>query len=463
MLRNAIGGLLLLTATRTLAGQAKVPPARPLGAIDAKASEVLSAVSSARALSDGRVLVNDIIGRRVLLFDASLESFKVVADTTSATGNAYTSRFAGIIPYRGDSTLFVDPQSLSMLVIDGQGNVARVMSIPRPDDAMFMVAGNGGLPTYDGQGRILYRGSPVSRMMMRPPAPQATTPGAAPRERTMPQLPDIPDSMPLVRVELATRKLDTVTFLKTAKTKLTMSTDTTGRVMVVPTINPLPQIDDWAMLSDGSLAIIRGLDYHIDWVRADGSRNSSGKLPFTWRPLNDSMKVAFLDSAKKAMERVRSEANTRLAAGGGPMVVTGGEGAAMGGTTMIFRSEGPRGAEGPRPRNEAPGNVSFSLPNIQMVEPNELPDYAPPFSNNAARPDLDGNVWVRTTTVIDGGPVYDVINTRGEMIDRVLLPSGRVIAGFGPNGAVYMGVREGKGVRLERARRGETAVGRPQE
>ena len=49
-----------------------------------------------------------------------------------------------------------------------------------------------------------------------------------------------------------------------------------------------------------------------------------------------------------------------------------------------------------------------------------------------------------------GGSVYDVINAKGELTDRVLLPPGRVIAGFG-KGVVYMGVREGSGVRLEAA------------
>ena len=45
-----------------------------------------------------------------------------MADTTSATANAYSSRAGGLIPWKGDSTLFVDPLSLSMLVIDGKAD-----------------------------------------------------------------------------------------------------------------------------------------------------------------------------------------------------------------------------------------------------------------------------------------------------------------------------------------------------
>ena len=66
--------------------------------------------------------------------------------------------------------------------------------------------------------------------------------------------------------------------------------------------------------------------------------------------------------------------------------------------------------------------------------------------------DVDGNLWIRTTTMVDGQPVYDIVNRRGELFDRVRLPSFRTIAGFGP-GVVYMAVKDSAGmVHLERAR-----------
>ena len=87
-----------------------------------------------------------------------------------------------------------------------------------------------------------------------------------------------------------------------------------------------------------------------------------------------------------------------------------------------------------------------------MVPPSDLPDYKPPFTSGAARGDMDGNLWIRTTKNISGSPVYDVVNAKGVLIDRVQLPPFRVIAGFGAGGWVYMGVKDGDGVRLERAR-----------
>ena len=53
-----------------------------------------------------------------------------------------------------------------------------------------------------------------------------------------------------------------------------------------------PTPDDWAILSDGSLAIVRPNDYHIDWVYPDGRRVSTPKMPFDWRRLTDADKQA---------------------------------------------------------------------------------------------------------------------------------------------------------------------------
>lgn len=445
--------LLVLMSSSLGAQQAAAPPVRQLGPVEARSTELLKAVSTARALSDGRVLVNDVLGRRVVLFDKGLSTYTVVADTTAATGNAYSSPFGGLIAYKGDTSLFLDPQALAMLVIEPQGKIGRVMSVPRPNDAMFMVAGNSGIPAFDGYGRLVYRGSPINMQRMqfgaRPPA--GAQPGnAAP----VPQLPEIPDSVPLVRVELATRKLDTVSFLKTARNRLSMTSDSTGRTTVTSVINPMPQVDDWAVLADGSIALVRGQDYHVDWVRPDGARASSARMPFEWRRMTDSMKVAYIDSARKAIEVARTQANQRVQAGGGP-ALAGAEAAAAGAPRVMIFNGGPPGAGGadaPRPRDQT-GGMNFQMPPPKMVEPNELPDYAPAFNAGAARADLDGHLWVRTSNVINGGSVYDVVDGSGKLVDRVQLPAGRVIAGFGKDGLVYMGVREAEGVRLEQARR----------
>ncbi|HEY8312431.1 MAG TPA: hypothetical protein VIG47_17815, partial [Gemmatimonadaceae bacterium] len=82
----------------------------------------------------------------------------------------------------------------------------------------------------------------------------------------------------------------------------------------------------------------------------------------------------------------------------------------------------------------------------------EMPDYRPAFAAGATRADGDGNLWIRTSTVLKGTAVYDVVNSSGKLIDRVQLPPGRTIAGFGKGGVMYLAVRNGTvGVRLEKA------------
>ena len=88
----------------------------------------------------------------------------------------------------------------------------------------------------------------------------------------------------------------------------------------------------------------------------------------------------------------------------------------------------------------------------QVIPISEMPDYRPPFQLAAARGDLDGNLWIRTTKMVNGGAVYDVVDRGGVLTDRILVPPGRVIAGFGPNGTVYMGVLDGAIARIESAK-----------
>src|SRR5262249_1887058 len=128
--KRLLAGLASIALAAPLAAQ-QLPPVRRLGDIVATSSEGLAVVAGARVLSNGSVLVNDMLGRRVLLFDASLKSFTVVADSTPNTSNAYGARLGGLIPYRADSTIFVDPSSMSMLMLSPEGKIARVMSVPR--------------------------------------------------------------------------------------------------------------------------------------------------------------------------------------------------------------------------------------------------------------------------------------------------------------------------------------------
>ena len=409
---------------------AQMPAVRLINAPDASSPHVFGAVAGVRQLPGGGVLVNDIQKRQLTLLDSTLASPKLVADSTSGEADSYGVRPGGLIAYTGDSTLFVDPVGLSMFVIDPAGKIARVASVPRSQDAMNIGTNAFGTPALDAHGRLVYRGS-FARVFA-PPAGGGK----------IPTIPQMPDSAPLVRIDLATRKLDTAAFFRIPQIKMNVQQTDNGIIMTSEQ-NPMPIVDDWAVLSDGSIAIVRGQDFHVDIVHPDGSVASGAKIPFDWQRLTDDDKVAVIDSAKAAFERARS----RMASGDGAGAAPGGGGRGPGMVIMSIRG-GPGGGV----RTGDGGG----LPPVTFISPSELPDYRPAFGVNAASADLDGNLWVRTTSTREGsvgGPIYDVVNAKGELIDRVQIPAGRQIVGFGKHGVVYMIALDASGAWLERTHR----------
>ena len=229
------------------------------------------------------------------------------------------------------------------------------------------------------------------------------------------------DSAWLVRVDLSSRTFDSVAVMHIPRLDRELKTDDNGGLTSIVTIyDPVPVVDDWTITRDGTLAVVRGRDYHIDWLGRDGKWSSSPRLPFDWQKLDDARKQALIDSTVARWQ------------GQNDNVMRGG-----------------RGGGGPPP-NLAP--LVAGRPSLES-----LPTYLPPFAafqggGSPLSSDADGNVWIRTTNNVDGRPVYDVVNRRGEMIDRVQLPAFRTVAGFGP-GVIYMAVKDSSGaVRLERAR-----------
>jgi hypothetical protein len=439
MRKLLIGSLL----AAPLAAQAPAP--HLIAAPDAQSKPIFGFAPVVRALPNGALLVNDVAKRQLSVLDQCLCSSTVIADSVSGTASSYGVRPGGLIAYAGDSSLFVDPAGLSMFVLDPTGKIARVASVPRSQDAGAIGTAGPNLPAFDTKGRLVYRGSLT---LIRPNVVQSGRGGGGAPVMTPPEF---PDSTAIVRVDLASRKLDTAGFFKIARTKLKTEQTDRGITMMSET-NPLPLVDDWAVLADGSIAIVRGQDYHVDFIDANGAMTSGSKLPFDWQRLDDDAKVAVIDSAKKAAEDARAAAAngaTGAAGAGAPdgaprMMInmsTGG-GAGGGGVAQRIMANGM-----------GPGGATFG--NVSFVAPSELPDYRPAFGSGAARGDADGNLWIRTTATRAGSPgsIYDVVNRRGELIDRVQLPAARQIVGFGKGGVVYMLARDDSGSWIERTHR----------
>jgi uncharacterized membrane protein YgcG len=421
------------------------PPVRQIGRLERITTDSLASVATALPMPGGRVLVNDRLGRRVLLFDSTLSRPTIVADTTNVTANAYGQRPATLIRYRGDSALLIDQGSLSMFVIGPSGTITRVMAIPRPEDAQALMGQAG----FDGGGRLVYfnglgqlpgvlmlgRGESISKIRQ-----MAVGSMAAFLELNT-------DSAFIVRVDPVTRVLDTVTPIKIPKAKRELKADAQGLLVAIEaTPDPLPLVDAWTTLPDGSIAVVRARDYHVDWLTPDGKWSSSPKMPFDWQRVSDERKQTLIDSTVKDWQATydRVAGNSR-GTGAGSAGAGSGRGGGGGG--------GGRGGSG-QPGGAGGGTFELAPTVARRSSLNDVPDYMPPFSMRPSpiATDADGNLWIRTTTMAKDQPVYDVVNRRGELSDRVQLPPFRTIAGFGP-GVVYMALKDSAGaVHLERAR-----------
>jgi hypothetical protein len=399
-------------ATAVHAQQARVPvPVVALPASNAKSSETFGGILGIREVSGGKLLVNDAARRQLKVLDTTLANVTIALDSTDGVSNAYGRVRAPLLAYLGDSSLMADLQAQSLRVIDGKGQIARSIALPTPRDVGFMTGAASGV---DSKGRLVYRG-PI------PPVPN------------MQQVPlsQRPDSAVILRADLDARTVDTVGRVKQRDGNgVVMDNSDAAKPKIIQTINPLQSLDEWALLSNGTIALVRGQDYHIDFIHPDGTRSSSPKLPFDWRRLTDEDKQKLVDSAKAAQEAM---AAGRGAApppgdGGGGRGRGGGGGGGGGGAVVGVRGGGPGG--GVPPTVEV---VYLSLAQIT--------DYYPPIRPGAAVADRDGNLWILPTTSgqsQSGELVYDMVNVKGELFQRVRLPAGRSIAGFGAGGVVYM-------------------------
>lgn len=388
-----IPGIALAASALNVVAQEPTVPVRRLGPVIATFTDSLGNASTIRPLSDGRVLVNDPAKQRLILLDTALTSPIIVADTTARTAKAYGEGLIGLVPFNGDSSLTIDRLTGAFLVLDGAGKVARIIKMPL--DPRSPLGFNAAPVGVDHAGHLVF------------PPPQTTFLLLLDREFVGDTLMRGPDSVAVLRRDLATARVDTLVILQAPRVRQAVTRRVNGG-NGRPAINPIQSSDDWTLLSDGTVAVVRVRDYHVDWVRPDGRVTSSPKLPMQWRRLTDSMKVAIMDSLHA-------------------------RDAAMG----MGRDDG-------------------AVPLAQRrvyVEPSDLPDYWPPFAAGFTRGDAEGNLWVRANRAVppDGSVVYDVIDRNGQLIDRVQIPNGQTLVGFGP-GVAYLTSRSGAITRLSKAR-----------
>ena len=386
--------LLLAVAPAMVGAQATTPiPVRHVGGTVTSDTTILMGVAGVRALKNGGVIVNDANKRQLVVFDATLRTHTIIADTSTNSPNSYGLRgsMGGLIPYVGDSSIFVDTESGAFLIIDELGRFARVMAPTRPNDMFYIASGAYGVASFDPKGRMIYR--TVRR-----------TPNDMFARRDMsgkPTMFSMPDSAPILRADFDTRDVDTIAIIKAPVEKY-VTVSTQNSMSSYPAVNPLPVGDEWALLPDGVIAIVRGQDYHVDWMSPDGKLTSSPKMPFDWKRITLEDKQAMIDSLKKA--------------------------------------DAARVAKLPPPPPPVPGQPTFPQRPFATVDVADIPDFYPAVRQGQVRADPDGNLWIlpATSTTAKDGLLYDVVSRSGAIVERVQLPKGRTLVGFGANHTIFM-------------------------
>lgn len=394
--------ILLALFPIALGAQTQPPTAAPpVFKVDLKTSTdsgVFANIFAIHVLSDGTVLAADAVKRQLLVIDSSLKKFRITADTAGKAPTRYGNSQGGLVSFVGDSAAFLEQESGALITVDREGKLGHIMSLPRTADMRYLAGPLYGRAGFDVRGRLFYRTQPAS--------PIAIRDGMG--DTTIVQ----PDSAPVLRADLDRRTIDTIAKIKIASVRQNLSRRNNSFFMT-QVVNPVPTLDEWAYDRDGTVAIIRGGDYHIDWILPDGTLKPTPKMPMAWRAISDVERVRIVDSTKRQMDSVRQALIDRMIA------------------------DAAKNPSAPQPKVE---NMS---PPAEVVKPEELPNYYPAIRpTSRPRFDLDGNLWVvpgmTNTPTADGGLLYDVINREGVIIKRVHLPPGRLLSAFGPNNVIYM-------------------------
>lgn len=380
-----------MTAVMTNEVAAQTSP-RTLPAAEVTFEEPFSqiGVGGVRELRDGRVIVADPRDKVVSVID-----FRSGSSTSIGREGSGPQEFG--MPMRlyvapSDTTFLFDPINSRYLLIGPDAKPINTFRTDaetppqrpaaggaNPGPQIIAAAGLIGRTT-DARGRIYGEGQSFS---------------------IGPNGPTSADSAPLVRYDRATRRLDTLAYVKLPKANTQVTGGGNNQRVMIGGANPLSPRDEWTVFPDGRVAIVRAADYHVDWVMPDGTRRTARPIAFTPIRMNAA--------------EIRYEEGLRNAARANQMSISMNNN--NGQVTRSAQMGAPAGA-----------------PPLEPLT--DWPDAKPPFRSGIAsvmaRP--NGELWVRRTENAQArGTLYDVITVQGTVSHQVRIPDGWTLVGFGNN------------------------------
>jgi hypothetical protein len=393
-------------APASIAAQTRTVPIRTLTPATGVSISVPNSLIGVGELAGGRVLIRDNTKRVLTVYDSTLSAPANIVDAEGASGTFYPAGrgFASApIAYRGDTALLVDLNIPGFAVVTPDGKMGSLISHPVANDLSVVIEREGMNGAFDNRGRFIYREK------LAPPTGQTLSAKG------------LRDTIRIVRADLDKRSVDTIAQYGIPVTLgMAYAEDAAGQRLVTQIINPYPLgPDGWAVLSTGTLGVVRAHDYRVDWVRSDGTTATTGKLPFDWKPFTEAEKLARTDSMKRIVDSAFAS------------------GRSVYGRAFFARRDASGRVIG---RDTVKATIKYATPK-------EMPDYYSPIRDNSVKADLDGNLWILPTTSASaqGGLLYDLVNEKEGLHERVQLPAGCNVAGFGRKRVVFLScLKEGK-------------------
>lgn len=359
--------LTFLVLSSIASGEAQVAERR-LTTADARFPHTFSSIRGLRELPDGRVMVADGIDEVVMMADLKTGKGDTLGRVGQGPGEYKSPDALYALP--GGGTLLVDLGNgrLNYLGPDGKYRESSPIAMGSPP-RMSIIIPRG----VDGQGRVYFQ-----------PAMGGLRGG-------------IPDSASVVRWTRASSAFDTVGRVKLPEVTTRQSGDASNQRMSQRP-KPFPVQDSWSVGPDGQVAIVRGREYRVDWITADGRVVRGRPVPVAAVPIRDADKREWVAEQANGLRVSMENRNGQM--------------------TMAF-------GRGGNPDQEEEDAIAAT----------EWPAAKPPFSAVFVSP--TGEAWVERSVPAGSPRVMDVFDGTGSLKMRVTLPSGRRLVGFG-NGVIYL-------------------------
>lgn len=339
--------------------------------LEAQHPEPFSFLNRVRERADGTVMAADPLSQVVLRLDMVTGT----ADTLGRVGEGPEEYLQPdqVFPLPADSTLLVDIGKVQLNVIDPQGSFHSGMKLATADEEGRM---NMIMPrSVDDQGRVYYAAS-----------------GGLGAENP-------PDSTRIARYDRRTGETEDMGWAWRPEPIVTRSGGNV-RIMSVQ----MAGRDDWAVGSDGELAIVRAEGYSVEWHYPDGRVVTGPPNPVESRNISEADKVHYLENRSSGGLMVSV---TQSSSGGMEMGMS-------------------RGGSGMR--------AEWNLADFQWAR--EFPPFRPDRSRVSPR----GHLWVERWLPPGEHPRMDVFDGEGRKSGIVELPAGRELIGFGTTGEGGAGV-----------------------